>query len=91
MSDFEDLAGHDDCVVFSCLESIERLSVRNAKYEKNGRFEGRNNTMPSAITQNALVKFVQFAPSSLRWFRSDLTQENIEMLQEERPEIEFLN
>ena len=43
------------------------------------------------IPQNALIKFVRNAPVSLLWFRSDLSRANIEMLQKERPGIEFLN
>ena len=43
------------------------------------------------IPQNALIKFVRNAPSSLRWFRSDLSQENIAMLKKERLGIAFLN
>jgi hypothetical protein len=42
------------------------------------------------FTQNALIKFVRNAPSSIRWFRSDLTLENMNMLRMERPGIELL-
>jgi hypothetical protein len=42
------------------------------------------------VTQDMIIKFVRNAPSSLIWFRSDLTKENIHMLQKERPEIEFV-
>ena len=38
-----------------------------------------------------LIKFVRNAPPTLRWFRSDLTSDNMEMLRMERPEIELLN
>ena len=70
-----------------CSEALERVSIRNAKVcEKLTRDE------PTvAILQNALIKFVLNAPSSLRWFRSDLTQENIDMLKLERPKIECRN
>merc|ERR1712238_451069 len=35
------------------------------------------------------IKFVRHAPS-LKWFRSDLSQENVDMLQTERPNVEFV-
>lgn len=38
--------------------------------------------------QWALMRFVRRTPT-LKWFRSDLTRENIELLQYERPDIEF--
>ncbi|MGK3762516.1 MAG: hypothetical protein ACI8RD_014834 [Bacillariaceae sp.] len=64
-----------------CSKALERVSIRNAKWQKDG---DNTNTVP----QNALIKLVRNAPS-LRWFRSDLTQDNIDMLRLERPEIEF--
>ena len=63
---------------------LERISIRNARtwfWENNG----------SAITQKMLIKFIRKAPTSLRWFRSDLTPANMAMLRLERPEIELLN
>ena len=42
------------------------------------------------IPQGALIKFVRNAPS-LKWFRSDLTQENRNMLRNEQPTIELVN
>jgi hypothetical protein len=65
----------------TCSKVLERLSIRNAKI-------GYLNT---PIPQNTLIKFVRNSPASLRWFRSDLTQDNMTMLRLERPEIEFLN
>ena len=43
------------------------------------------------IPQNALIKFVRSAPNTLRYFCSDLTNENIRLLQKERPAIELIN
>ena len=43
------------------------------------------------LPQNVLIKFVQNAPASLRWFRSDLSEANMNMLRLERPEIQFVN
>jgi hypothetical protein len=64
-----------------CCKALERVSIRNARCYRN---------VLICIPQNALIKFVRNVPS-LRWFRSDLTQENIDMLQLERPDIELLN
>jgi len=63
--------------------NLERVSIRNAKYF--GNFD------KLVIPQNALVKYIRNAPLSLQWFRSELSQENIDMLQLERPGIQFLN
>jgi hypothetical protein len=68
-----------------CCETLERVSIRNAKW-----FLDRTN-ITRMISQNALIKFVRLAPHTLRWFRSDLTQENINMLRLERPDIELIN
>jgi hypothetical protein len=67
-----------------CCKSLERVSIRNAKLYKY-------DSSPKIIPQNALIKFVRNAPPSLRWFRSDLTHANMDMLQLERPDIELLN
>ncbi|OEU18007.1 hypothetical protein FRACYDRAFT_238438 [Fragilariopsis cylindrus CCMP1102] len=80
MHEFSDLVNHERSFIFShCCKSLERVSIRNARY-----CDGK-------ITQNALIKFVRNAPSSMRWFRSDLSQDNITMLQLERPGIELVN
>jgi hypothetical protein len=66
-----------------CSKALERVSIRNAKYLLDGSCY--------AVPQNALIKFVRNAPSTLRWFRSNLSKENMNMLHLERPEIELLN
>jgi len=63
-----------------CCNVLERASIRNVKY-----YRGRS------IPQNALIKFVRNAPTSMRWFRSNLTKENMLTLRKERPEIQLLN
>ena len=66
---------------------LERVSIRNAKVNLNG-FP----TMQAVpVPQNALIKFIRNAPSTLKSFRSDLSPENMTMLRSERPEIELLN
>ena len=64
---------------------LERISIKNATW-----YDGRG---PTVISQTALIKFIRNAPLSLRYFGSDLSQENIEMLRSEEggrgAEIEF--
>ena len=64
---------------------LERISIKNLRYY---RYTHSGNV---PVAQNALIKFIRHAPPSLRWFRSDLTQENIGMLRSERPNIEFVH
>jgi hypothetical protein len=59
---------------------LERVSLRNAKVD----FDGLNQILP----QYGLLKFVRNTPT-LRWFRSDLSPENVAILQAERPEVTF--
>ena len=84
LSDLENLP---DFYLFCCLESqvLERISIRHARYDVH-----YHETCES-VPQNALIKYIRNAPPSLRWFRSDLSKDNIEMLRLERPGIEFLN
>lgn len=52
---------------------------------------GRNNTTTRCSSpQTTWIKFIRNAPRSLRWFRSDLSQDNIDMLRSERSENEFV-
>ena len=79
-------------------EKIERLSIRGARYTEQSvhvydQNKKENKNVPiitRPISQNALMKFVRNAPQTLQWFRSDLSLENITILQLERPTIEFL-
>ena len=57
---------------------LERVSIKNATW-----YDIRTMTKPTVIPQNALIKFIRNAPLSLRYFGSNLSQENIEMLQSE--------
>ena len=86
LSDLEN-DGHSHIYLFHKCGSkvLERISIKNARYSEFLRSE----IVP--FPQNALIKFIRHAPPSLRWFRSDLTQENIGMLRSERPTIEFVN
>ena len=83
-----DLANSSDRFLFHACGStvLERVSIRNTKW-----YDFDDTEDPIIIPQNALIKFVRNAPKSLRWFRSNLTTENISMLRSERPEIELVN
>ena len=63
---------------------LERISLRNARYKDFG-------LIVHTVPQQILMKFVRNAPSTLVWFRSDLSATNIRILQSERPGIQFLN
>ena len=81
-----DLSPVPDRVIFHrCSKKLERLSIRNATYYTN-----RDSTQLLPVSQEKLIQFVRNAPSSLTWFRSDLTVDNITMLQQECPGIEFV-
>jgi len=84
--DFSDLKNSPDLYLFYKCGSkvLERVSIRNAKW-----YVGSHD--PTAVSQNALIKFVRKAPTSLKWFRSDLSHENMNMLRLERPGIELVN
>jgi len=74
--------------LFHCWSSkvLERVSILNARY----RISGGNSD--ELILQNAIIKYIRNgAPPSLRWFRSELSQKNMDMLQSEQPRILFLN
>jgi hypothetical protein len=88
-----DLGNHQEIFIFHrCCKSLERVSIRNAKYRFIGGDDDYNDDKQNFnYKQNSLIKFVRNAPSSMRWFRSDLTPDNMTMLRLERPEIELLN
>ncbi|MGK3762558.1 MAG: hypothetical protein ACI8RD_014876 [Bacillariaceae sp.] len=80
---FADFNNHQEMFIFHhCCKVLERVSIQNAKYQ---------NLRDEKISQNILIKFVRNAPPTLRWFRSDLTSDNMTMLRLERPGIELLN
>jgi hypothetical protein len=65
-----------------CNTFLERVSLRNAKYDFH-------EPTPQSFPEFGLLKFVRNTPS-LRWFRSDLSPENVAILQAERPEVTFV-
>ena len=75
---------------------LERVSMRNTKmYVLDPMltfFEALSEgTEIFDMPQNVLIEFIRNAPTTLRWFRSNLTAANIEIVQHERPEIEFVS
>jgi hypothetical protein len=72
-----------DCVLLQEYPNLERVTLKHAEY----RFHFVD---WKVLPQEALIKFVRHTPK-LCWFCSDLTQENIAILKEERPEVEFVN
>ena len=88
MSDLENEEHVGIFLFYECTSKVlERVSIKNAKY--GGHYTEQEDVFP--IPQTALIKYIRNAPTSLRWFRSDLSDENITMLQSERPAIEFTN
>ena len=88
--DLENAAQSKIFLFYQCSTKLERVSIRNAKwyeplYGHGVRWD------PTVIPQNALIKFVRKAPTSLKWFRSDLSHENMNTLRLERPGIELVN
>jgi hypothetical protein len=72
------------CIFHRYVGELERVSLRNVTYYV---YDRRN---AKAIPQRGLIKFVRRA-ANLRWFRSDLTPENVAMLQAERPDVTFVS
>lgn len=71
-------------------KSLIRVSMRNALFKiEHGNDPDRTSTF-SPVTQQTLIHFVRNKPT-LRWFRSDLSSENIAMLKKERPEVTFVS
>eukprot|EP00985_Skeletonema_marinoi_P000044 scaffold13_cov100-Skeletonema_marinoi.AAC.1 len=68
---------------FACNEKLERVSLLGGRYVKIGTNDAIK------FPQMSLIRFVRNTPQ-LRWFRSDLAEENVRMLSEERPEITFV-
>mmetsp|Transcript_14040 Transcript_14040/g.21444 ORF Transcript_14040/g.21444 Transcript_14040/m.21444 type:complete len:229 (+) Transcript_14040:2-688(+) len=65
-------------------ERVENVSVVNCT------FTGNDDERTFYVTQAMLMKFVRKA-KKLRWFRSNLTPENIVILKKERPDVEFIS
>jgi hypothetical protein len=71
-----------DWVLLQEYPNLERVTLKNADYSNSSDHHWKE------LPQEALIKFVRHSPN-LRWFCSDLTQDNIAILKEERPEVVF--
>jgi hypothetical protein len=69
--------------------NLERVTLKHAEYLDCYNVD-LNDLRWKELPQEALIKFVRRSPK-LRWFCSDLTQDNIAILKETRPEVEFCN
>jgi hypothetical protein len=72
------------CILSRCNTFLERVSLKNAKC----RYTFRPSFPTLEFPEIGLISFVRNTPS-LRWFRSDLSPENVAILQAERPEVTF--
>jgi hypothetical protein len=85
----EDGDGDGDARIFHrCRLPLERVSARSLRYRRDVTRCQRSKS--KAVTQRDLIEFVRSTPS-LRWFRSDLTPENVAALRRERPEVTFVS
>jgi hypothetical protein len=85
MNEMHLVVQRDDCIFFRCNTFLERVSLKNAKC----RFIIQPHSFSTVeFPQIGLVNFVRKTPS-LRWFRSDLSPENVAILKAERPEVTF--
>ena len=76
---------NDSCIFSRCNTVLERVSLTNAGV----RFTFKPYRFPTLLMfQHSLIKFVRNSPN-LRWFRSNLSPENVAMLRAERPEVTF--
>lgn len=73
---------NEDVFLFTSCQHLERLSMKNATFTLSHEDEVR------PVSQDFLIKMVRRHPT-LRWLRSDLTDENVAMLKIERPEMTF--
>jgi hypothetical protein len=74
--------GGTDWVLLQEYPNLERVTLKHVEYLVFSIDSWTD------LPQEALIKFVRHTPK-LRWFCSDLTQDNIAILKEERPEVEF--
>ena len=63
-------------------QRLERVSLLGTTWYRKGQL--------STLSQAYLMQFVRRSPN-LVWFRSDLTLENVAILQQERPNISFVS
>lgn len=76
---------HPNSYLLERCSRLERLSLKGASVKVVSIADS-----PVPILQEALIKMVRRHPT-LRWLRSDLSHENVALLEQERPEITFVS
>lgn len=71
-----------------CRVGLERVSIRDATWTMEDEEEEESERHP--LSQQTIIQFVRSKPT-LRWLRSDLSEENSSMLKRERPETTFIS
>jgi hypothetical protein len=97
VTSFPCAAANCPCVFHHNAGTLERVSIRDARYyvdrpyDSDYEDEGEDEASDvRPIPQHAIAEFVRRAPN-LRWLRSDLTPDNVAMLQLERPDVAFVS
>jgi hypothetical protein len=76
--------------LFNKIPGLTHLSMKDTWYSLEVGEEDDNGYDYVPITQGMLMKMVRLTPT-LRWLRSDLTDENVEILRRERPDVTFVS
>lgn len=77
------------CFLMRHVLQLRRLSMKGATWSVFNKY-GESAFEPEPVPQDMLIKMVR-NHSTFRWLRSDLSQENIAMLKQERPDITFVS
>lgn len=83
ISHYMDLESNDAYALHRC-RNLQRLSIMNATW----KYSPVSTEHP--VSQEVLMKLVR-RHSTLKWIRSDLSAENVAMLQRERPGVTFVS
>lgn len=76
---------HSDSYMFCRCPDLQRLSIKDCVLCIR-----QTNKSYAPLYQALLIKMVRYHPS-IRWLRSDLTDESVAMLKRERPDITFVS
>jgi Leucine-rich repeat (LRR) protein len=73
------------CYMLMECAPLERLSIKNTSLTSVSYYAQE----AQPVSQEIIMKFVRHTPT-LRWLRSDLTEENVAILHQERPNVKFV-
>lgn len=76
--------------LFCHCRHLQRLSIKGAIWVVSTYINPFIRSQSEPIPQEMIIKMVRFH-QTLRWLRSDLSEGNVAMLQQERPEITFVS